>query len=335
MMKLNRSQKLVIGAALVFFSLISSVVAATVTINTNNRVEFGQGLYRVAACDSFISVSAESNGTNMTQVIIDGFDIRNCPDTYIRLKFFGSGSAPLNLYSDSGVAVSRILLYSNGNSDLFQGLDFLNARGLIPSPYTSCTDFLLTYCKSDGFLSLDYFNGRYRLIFETPMAPVGLIESFTVETTRERPVEVIACNTVLLVGTVAESGMLKEVTLDGLDIKNCPGKYTRVRFFEGASTSPLPLYRESGIDVNRILVRATTATNPDLLTGLDIVNGFGLIPSSYTDCSTGLRPYCRTDGYISVDYYQGRYSFVFETPLVTMARADSYTVTTSDGLPGD
>ena len=101
------------------------------------------------------------------------------------------------------------------------------------------------------------------------------------------------------------------------------------------SSASTPLYQEGAVEVNRILVRATTATNPDLLTGLDIVNGFGLIPNSYTDCSTGLRPYCRTDGYISVDYYQGRYSFVFETPLVTMARADSYTVTTSDGLPGD
>lgn len=332
-MKLNRSQKLIIGASLVFLSLISSVVAATVTINTNNRVEFGQGLYQVAACDSFISVSAESNGTNMTEVIIDGFDITNCPDTYIRLKFYGSGSAPLNLYSDSGVAVSRILLYANGNNDLYEGLDFLNARGLVPSPYTTCSEFLLTYCKSDGFLSLDYFNGRYRLIFETPMASVGLIESFTVETTRERPVEVIACNTVLLVSTVADSGMLKEVILDGLDIRNCPGKYTRVRFFQGANATPLALYREGGIDVNRILVRATTNSNPDLLTGLDIVNGQGLIPNSYSDCSTGLRPYCRTDGYISVDYYQGRYSFVFDTPLATMVTADSYTVTTSDGLP--
>lgn len=332
-MKLNRSQKLIIGASLVFLSLISSVVAATVTINTNNRVEFGQGLYPVAACDSFISVSAESNGTNMTEVIIDGFDITNCPDTYIRLKFYGSGSAPLNLYSDSGVAVSRILLYANGNSDLYEGLDFLNARGLVPSPYTTCSEFLLTYCKSDGFLSLDYFNGRYRLIFKTPMATVGLIESFTVETTRERPVEVIACNTVLLVSTVADSGMLKEVILDGLDIRNCPGKYTRVRFFQGASATPLALYREGGIDVNRILVRATTNSNPDLLRGLDIVNGLGLIPNSYSDCSTGLRPYCRTDGYISVDYYQGRYSFVFDTPLATMVTADSYTVTTFDGLP--
>lgn len=333
MLRLNSSQKLFLGAFLVFLSVISSVVAATVTINTSNRVEFGQGLYRVAACDSFISVSAESNGTNMTQVIIDGFDITNCPDTYIRLKFYGSGAAPLNLYSDSGVAVSRILLYANGNQDLYQGLDFLNARGLVPSPYTTCSDFLLTYCKSDNYLSLDYFNGRYRLIFETPMAPVGLIESFTVETSRERPVEVIACNTVILVNTVAESGMLKEVSLDGLDIKNCPGKYTRVRFFQGASATPLPLYREGGIDVNRILVRATTNSNPDLLTGLDIINGLGLVPGSYSDCSTGLRPYCRTDGYVSVDYYQGRYSFVFDTPLATMATVDSYTVTTSDGLP--
>lgn len=335
MLRLNRSQKLFVGSALVFISVISSVVAANVTINTNNRVEFGQGLYRVAACDSTVSISAENNATNMTQIVLDGLDITNCPDTYIRIKVFGDGPAPLNLYTDSGVAVSRILLYVNGSSDLYQGLDFLNARGLVPRPYTSCTDFLLTYCKSDGFLSLDFYKGRYRLIFEYPMASVGAIKTFTIETTREKPVEIVSCNTIILVNTVESSGMLKEVSLDGLDIKNCPGKYTRVRFFasnDGTGVE-LPLYREGSIDVTRILVKATTNPNPDLLEGLDIVNGLGLIPNSYTRCDSALRPYCRGDGAISVDYYQGRYTFVFETPLATMSNANSYLVTTSDSLP--
>ena len=142
MIRLNNSQKLFIGALLIFLSVISSVVAATVTINTNNRVEFGQGLYQVKACDTFISVTAESNGTNMNRVYIDGLDITKCPDTHFRIKFYGTGSTPLNIYQDSGTAVNRLLLYANGSKDLFAGLDFRNARGLIPSPYIDCSSML-------------------------------------------------------------------------------------------------------------------------------------------------------------------------------------------------
>lgn len=185
-MSVSRQQKFLFGAFLLLVSVVTSVFAATVTINTDNRVEFGQSLYQVGACDSFVDISAESDGTNITEIIIDGFEIRNCPDTYVRIKFYDSTTTAMTLYQESSTAVNRILLYVNGQRGRFAGLDFLNSQGLVPNPYSECVrNPLYENCKSDGYLDLDYYDGRYRLNFASPRALSQDFNSFTVETSDE------------------------------------------------------------------------------------------------------------------------------------------------------
>lgn len=334
MIRVSNSQKLLLGVFLVLVSIISSVVAATVTINTDNRFEFGQGLYQVGACDSFVDITAETDGTNITEVIIDGLDISSCPDTYLRIKFFGSGTAPLNLYQESTTAVNRILLYINGQSGRIRGIDFLNSRGLVPNPYEdSCSDFLLQDCKSDGYLDLDYLEGRYRLIFAQPMAVPGAFNSFTIETASEPFPTSTDCNIDPLVTGVAQNpgSLLAGAIIDNLTIQNCAEKYIRIRFFEDPDPNPLGIYEDSVTEVNRILLYVNGQS--DFLTGLEFIHSQGLRVQSYQQCTSGLNPDCRTDGILSLDYLNGRYTLTFETPTATFNDVDRYQVDVADELP--
>lgn len=333
MRRISQRQKFFIGTLLLSVSVISSVVAGTVTINTSNRVEFGQALYQVGACESFVDISADSNGTNMHRIFIDGLDISNCPDTFIRIKFYGSGTTPLNLYQDSGTAVNRILLQVTDPSDPYNGLDFRNARGVIPV-YQECEDAgPLVDCKTDGFLRFDYIGGRYILTFTTPMASAGLVNNFTIETANEQPDEVEACNSVITVTKVSDGSNLKSVYLDGLDIANCPDTYIRIRFFDGATQ--LDLYQDTATVVsNRILLYIKPSPD-DLFDDVIFRNALGQVPT-ITSCPTDpLRPNCKTDGFLSLDYLAGRYTITFEQPQATFARATTYVVGTSSEIPAD
>ena len=186
MASVTQSQKIFVGSILILLSFLSTVFAANFTINTDGRVEFGQGLYQVGACDSLVDIQAESNGTNITEILIDGLDIRSCPDTYVRIKIYGDGVTPLNLYQESTTAVNRLLFYINGQGGRLSGIDFLNSQGLVPNPYDECEfPLLFPTCKSDGYLDLAYSDGTYTAIFRTPLANGGAFTSFTLETADE------------------------------------------------------------------------------------------------------------------------------------------------------
>lgn len=335
MIRISQKQKLLFGVVLLGASLLSTVVAATVTINTNNRVEFGQGLYKVGACDSFVDISAESNGTNITQIIIDGLDIKSCPNTYLRIKFFGSGNSPLNLYEESDTAVNRILLFINGKSGRIGGIDFLNSQGLVPNPYENyCSDPFLVDCKSDGYLDLDYFEGRYRLIFAEPMAVPGAFASFTLETSGDPFTTSTACDVNPVVTTLSQNpgSLLEGAILDNLTIQNCDDKYIRIRFFSSTpNSSPLGIYRDStGSAVNRVVLYVNGQS--DFLTGLQFVHSQGTKVTNYQSCPGGLNPDCRKDDYLSLDYLNGRYTLKFETPVATFSNVSRYEVDVADEL---
>lgn len=337
MIKISQKQKLLFGVFLLFASLISTVVAATVTINADNRVEFGQGLYRVGACDSFVDIKARSNGTNITQVIIDGLDIKSCPDTYIRIKFYGPGASPLNLYRETVTAVNRILLKVNGKAGRIEGIDFLNSRGLVPEYEPFCSDALLINCKSDGFLDLDYLEGRYRLIFTNPMAVPEAFNSFTIETSSEEFNTSTVCTLDPLVTRVAQNpgSLMKGFILDNLTIQNCQGKYIRVRFYSSSPTSspppaPLAIYQDSVTAVTDVTLYVNGQS--DFLTGLDFLHSQGIRVLSYQPCSGGIDPDCRKDQYLTLDYFNGRYTITFETPLATFNSVTHQQVDVSNSL---
>ncbi len=92
---------------LLLISLIGTTFAINVTINGNNRVEFGQGVYRITSCDQFVNVLLKSSNafsdglSRVGSVEISGLDVARCANTSIRLRLYdASNPAPMDLFNN-------------------------------------------------------------------------------------------------------------------------------------------------------------------------------------------------------------------------------------------
>jgi hypothetical protein len=58
MEKLNtkvRKKTLLVGVTLIVFGILTSTLAANLTLNFGKKLEFSQGYYKIDACQSYIS----------------------------------------------------------------------------------------------------------------------------------------------------------------------------------------------------------------------------------------------------------------------------------------
>jgi hypothetical protein len=88
-------------------SLVGTTFAINVTINGNNRVEFGQGLYRITSCDQFMNVNLKSGNafadgySRVESIELSGLDVARCANTSIRLRLYdASNPAPMDLFTN-------------------------------------------------------------------------------------------------------------------------------------------------------------------------------------------------------------------------------------------
>jgi hypothetical protein len=85
-------------AALVI-SLIGTTFAINVTINGNNQLEFGQGIYQITSCDQFVNVNLKSSSafadglSRVGSIELSGLDVGRCANTSIRLRLYDSVTA--------------------------------------------------------------------------------------------------------------------------------------------------------------------------------------------------------------------------------------------------
>jgi hypothetical protein len=173
-------KKLAIGIALLI-ATVGTTLATTLTINTGNRVTFGQGIYQIRACDGWIKISFEKtdtaggvmDGGSMVQAVsainIDSFNSIACKNTNFKVKLFKTGVATaLNLYTQADSTASNQVWLSVNNDGLVTILD------------TSGTD-LGEFGDSAVGLAMDSETGRYTAYFFTPLQPASNVESYTVE----------------------------------------------------------------------------------------------------------------------------------------------------------
>ena len=163
---------LILGGLFSFFvSGIMATFAANITINTNNRIEFGQGVYIVQACNSWIRISlsygsANSEGNSLiTSFIIDGLDTKQCKSSNIEFKAF-SESGQLDLFKSEDNVIHNIITLKIDDEEEVTLVDELG------SPFVSDLVFLLT----------DPTTKTYFVEFEDPLAYVEDLTSITVET---------------------------------------------------------------------------------------------------------------------------------------------------------
>jgi len=91
----------------VILSLVGTTFAINVTINGNNRVEFGQGVYRITSCDQFVQVALKSSSafadgySRVGSIELSGLDVARCANTSIRLRLYdASNPSPMNLFNN-------------------------------------------------------------------------------------------------------------------------------------------------------------------------------------------------------------------------------------------
>lgn len=91
----------------VIISLIGTTFAINVTINGNNKVEFGQGLYRITSCDQFVNVNLKSSNafadglSRVGSIELSGLDVARCANTSIRLRLYDvSSPSPMNIFTN-------------------------------------------------------------------------------------------------------------------------------------------------------------------------------------------------------------------------------------------
>jgi hypothetical protein len=91
----------------VIISLIGTTFAINVSINGNNKVEFGQGVYRITSCDQFMNVNLKSSNafddglSRVGSIELSGVDVARCANTSVRLRLYDSSNpSPMNLFNN-------------------------------------------------------------------------------------------------------------------------------------------------------------------------------------------------------------------------------------------
>ena len=175
----KKSIPLFIGIFLVALSAITATFAANITINGSNRVEFGQAVYVVEACNGWIQISlgyGETKGgfSYITSFVINGLDTRSCGSTNITFKAYG-GKSQLDLYTafapsdpteQNPITVNQFTL----RIDAQEAVSLVDSQGS-------------TIAEDDPYISLDIEDSSrtYVVGFTYPRAKVVDITRMTVE----------------------------------------------------------------------------------------------------------------------------------------------------------
>lgn len=161
--------------------LISSTFAININLNDNNRIEFGQGIYQIKACDQFISLEFKStrsvNGfSRVGNIIFKGLDIDKCKGTAMRLRLFKTGVAQhLNLYTnaaqtETGTAVIMVISKTASPSTAADDVTLVNHFGVN-----------IEYGDNMQTIDYDPANGNFIISYPYPLAEMRDVNSVTLE----------------------------------------------------------------------------------------------------------------------------------------------------------
>jgi len=188
----------------IIFALIASIIFGGSTIATNftissGKIEYGQGLFTVRACDTWISIglyptAAQYNGISRVDAVeLVGLDPIKCANKFLRFQFFDSSSATaLPMYvgvvrSDTVTATSE-----TGTARIVTVFDTSTPySGNRPESYTAFARRAITLVNEakvnvgydDGYLRISYnaSTGSWKIAFTQPLASMPSVSRITVE----------------------------------------------------------------------------------------------------------------------------------------------------------
>jgi hypothetical protein len=123
---------------------IGSTFAGSITINSGQGFEFGQGVLRTTACDTSITANIKGGYDtstakfNVTQVILDQIDssAQHCKGVDFHIKFYSKSAEPLTIYTDSSNnPVKELIVFDDGTNFI----KYVNAFSISPIGSTGFT----------------------------------------------------------------------------------------------------------------------------------------------------------------------------------------------------
>jgi len=161
--------------------LIGSTFALNLLAKTT--IEFGQGMYKIVACDSFVNISLQPTATiggfsYVGSFKIKGLDVRECDGTTIRLRLFTTGIATaLELFRDPANANpgSSVILSIAPNATLDTAIDDVT----LINP----TGQNIQYGDSSQSIDYDPITAEFTVAFSNPRALMTAVNSIILEST--------------------------------------------------------------------------------------------------------------------------------------------------------
>jgi hypothetical protein len=186
-----------LGIFLVAVGLVATTVAANISLN-NGRIEMGQGVYRITACDQWIGIGLNPTAaiyggkSRIASMDLIGLDPRLCKNVVFRIKMFKNSdlNTPLAIFegvtgTDTTTAtttvgnVNQISLYDTAtvtyptttyNYYAARALTLINGAGVN-----------VNYRDDHHRIVYAASTGVYGIIFTTPLCLMEDVDKITIE----------------------------------------------------------------------------------------------------------------------------------------------------------
>lgn len=179
---ISKKLKILLFFILLAISYAASTFAATITINTNNRIEFGQGIYYLKACDSFVNINYEAvlidNSSFVKKVYVYGFDVTKCSNRYFRITPKSSNASDYLYSYGAGLNdKSRVVdLYVNASAKV----SLVRNQTLVGQPIlNSNTEY------GDAYQTISYASGVYTITLANPLLLSANLTGTTFESSND------------------------------------------------------------------------------------------------------------------------------------------------------
>jgi hypothetical protein len=186
-----------IGIILIALGLVGTTVAANISLS-NGRIEMGQGVYRIKACDQWVGIglyptAAIYGGKSRVQTVeLIGLDPRMCRNVIFRIKMFDNdfplvalplfyGVTGANNSTDTATVgnVTQLSIYDTATVS-YPAVSYDNyARRALS--LVNQADVNVGY--NDGYHSISYVaaTGVYRIFLNQPRALMEEVDRITIE----------------------------------------------------------------------------------------------------------------------------------------------------------
>lgn len=189
-----------LGIFLVAIGLVATTVAANLSLN-NGRIEMGQGVYRITACDQWVGIglnpTAATYGGKSRVASLDliGLDPRLCKDVVFRIKMFKNTdlNTPLGIFegvigtdtatatTETGTVTSLMIYDTSTVSYPTTTYNYYAARAL-----TLINGAGVNIGNRDDYHRIVYASatGVYGIIFTNPLTLMEDVDKITIESSK-------------------------------------------------------------------------------------------------------------------------------------------------------